>query len=155
MPLGEILSTSINTPCSRETFHQLPSSPVQPGGFLLTSVDFACCWETLRQLPSTFTVAERTSFNFCQLYMRPGYISSTFVNFSQLLGWLVHLQSTSVNFSCLRETFHHLPSTFSAAGRPSVNLCESTFRAAVVSPVNIPCHHGTFRQQPSTCRAAT
>ena len=106
--------------------HQLS---VQPGDLLSTYVNILCCQETFHQLPSTFCAAGRPSINF--VIFPCGWGPS--VNFCQRSVQPGDLLSTYVNILCCQETFHQLPSTFCAAGRPSINF------------VIFPCGWETFR----------
>ena len=153
MRLGDIQSTSVNIPCSRETFCQLLSSvrvARRP------SVDFPYGWDNLRELPSTF--------------LQPGDFLSTFINFScsqitfyQLSVWPGDLLTTSVNSPGGRETFHQPPSTFRTVGRPSFNFpfsketfrqLSSTFSAGGRTSIKILCGQETYHQLPSNFCAA-
>ena len=144
----DLLSTCVILPCGWETLCQLLSTfsaatdflsnfctTARPffnfqGNLLQISVKFPCCQITLRQFPfgletlrqflSTFCVTGIFSVNFLQLSVLPEYFLTT-----------------SMLFPCCQKTFcqenfGQLPSTFRAAGRPSVNF------------VNFPCGRETF-----------
>ena len=100
MPLSHLLSTSIKFPCTWETFHQLPSTFLQPVD-LSNSVNFfcsrqtfcqfSCRWETFHQLRqlsvwlgdllSTFRATDRSSINLRQLSVPSEDLPSISVNF--------------------------------------------------------------------------
>ena len=84
----------------------------------------------------------------CKISVQPGELPSTYVNFLFGLELSVHflelfvspghILSTSINIPCRWENFFQFPSTFRAARRLSVNICQffmrvrdlpSTFRA--------------------------
>ena len=125
---------------------------LQLGYFTSISVNFPCGQEASHQLLSTFHVAERPSIYFCQLSMQTG-----------------KFPSTSVNFLCGQENFHQLPTTFLSAGRSSVNFRQLSvwpgelllifvnfpFGRPSVNLSAIPCSRETFRELPSTFRAAS
>ena len=90
-------------------------------------------------LPTTFHVGGRHSVNFCELFMQPADLPSTFVNFpsrketfcrlSSSFVRLVDLPSTfiaarkySMNFPYGLENFRQILSTFRAPGRHSINF---------------------------------
>ena len=118
---GDLPSTSVNFPCSQETFHQLPST------FCVARrpfVSFLCDWETFRQyLGGRETFLQHLSnsreagrsVKFLQLSVEPGDLSST--SFTFTCGWETICQpslwpedfpSNSVNFPCGLETFRQL-----------------------------------------------
>ena len=136
--LGELLSSSVNISCGWEIFCQLS---VQPGDFSPTYVNFPCDRETFRQLPSNFRAARRsppTSVNLlcCREI------------FHQLSVWPVGFLITSGSFPCDSSTFHELPSTFLAAGRPSVQFCQLSVqqRELLSKSVKFLCNQKNFRQ---------
>ena len=112
-----------STFCHRENFLQHQSILCAAGS---SSVNFSCGQDAFHQLQSNFRAAERSSVTFCQHSLCPGELSSTSVN---LLFW----QKTFCELPCGRENFCQLPSTFCAAGRPSINfrqlvVCRETNR---------------------------
>ena len=142
-----------------DNFRQLS---VQVEDLPSTSINFPCSRETFRQLPPILCAAWRPSINLRQLSVQPEDLPSTSVHFSccrqtfrQLFVSPGDIPSTSVNFPCSRETFIQLPSTFLSGGTLFVNIHQislqpgdlSTFRAAgrlSVHFVNIPCSRETL-----------
>ena len=99
--------------------------------------------------------------NFCQLSRQPGYLASTFVDFQR--GWetLRQLPSTfrtarrpSMNFPCSVRpciSFQQLP----FGQKPSVNFSQQCMLGDLPqTSIKFPCSRDTFRQIPSTFRAA-
>ena len=154
MQWGHLSLTSVNFPCNSTTCHQLPSTFL-PVALLSTSVNIPCGWEIFHQLSvlpgdlpltSVYFTCDRPSANFYQLFLLLGDLLPTSINlpccrviFLQLFVQPVGLPITFGNFPCDSATFPELPSTFLAAGRPSVNFCPcsvwpgdllSTFHAA-------------------------
>ena len=177
---GNLLSTSIDMPCSRETFNQLPSTYhftwrlsvnfgqlfVQPRDLLSTSVNFLCGQETFRQLPSTLCSTRRFFVNLCQLSVREGDLSSTSViirvagrpsiNFRQLFLWQGDHPTTYANFPCGARDFPSASINF-MCGRETFRLLPSSYRAAGRPPVNFVnflYRQKSFRQHLSTSHAA-
>ena len=113
---GDLPSTSVNFPCCQKTFRQLS---VNTGDLPLTFVNLPCFQYIFLQFTSTFHVARRPSANFCELYMWPEEIPSTFCASGRSAQIFVY-------FPCGWETFRPLPSTFV----PPVTFCQllSTFR---------------------------
>ena len=159
---GDLLSTFVNVPCSRETFRQLLST------FRATSrhsVKFQSSQTIFHPLASTFHASKtkRHFVNFRHLSEQLGEFPSTSVNFlfgqetlrhvpsilhtagrsstifRQLFMRPGHYLSISINFLCSRDTFHQLLSSFHAARRPSFNFL---------------CNWVNFQQLPSTFHSA-
>ena len=114
MQLIEFPATFVNFQCGQETFLQLPFS-VRPIVF--------------RQLPSTFRPARRPSvnipcslenFNFCQIFVRPEDLPSTFVRPGDFM-------QASVNFNCSLDIFRPIPSTFRVPGWTCVKFHQLSF----------------------------
>ena len=146
---------SINFPCDRETFCQLPSTCLAAGRLLSTfraterlSVNFCqlpCDLKTFRQL----FVLQGSFVNFRQLSMRPEDLPSKFLcgqNTVRLLSvWPGDLPSISVYLPCSRDTFRQPQLPFHAAGRPIMNF----FQLSVLSE-EIPSSFMQLGDLPST-----
>ena len=110
VPSKDLLSTSVKFSSIQETFHQLPSTFLQPVD-LSNSVNFFAAGR-----PSVnFHAAGRPFINFRQLYVWPGDLLSTFcaatapsINFRQLFVPLEDFLSTYVNFLCGHNNFSEL-----------------------------------------------
>ena len=172
-PFHQLSSTFNVVKKPSDNFRQLS---MQPGDLLSTSVNFLCSLETFLHVLFTFCAAGRPSDNIHQLSVRPGDLPptsikfpcgrKTSVNFRLLSVWPGDLPSIYVNLLCGREIFCQLLSTFCTGWRPSVNFCQlnmqseklpSTLRVARRLPstsFNFPCGRESFRQLPSTFRAA-
>ena len=120
---GDLLSTSVNFPCSQNIFCHLST---WTGDLPSTSVNFSSVRETFRQFPLTFL---RFFLNFRQLFMW----QKTFHELSMRPGELPSILSTfhtagRASINCchlfvLPSMFHRIPSSLLLAGRPSVNFC--------------------------------
>ena len=85
--LWDLLSTSVNFPCAFSS----PSNFCAPAGSFLNILHG---YRTFHQHQSTFRASVGLTANLRQLFVRPGYILSTFC----LAGW------PSVNFHCIHGT---------------------------------------------------
>ena len=165
---GDLLSTSVNILCCRETFRQFlstfsvaktpsvnfpcgqeicqsPSTVCTAG---LSSVNILFHQVTFCQLVLIFFAAARSSINFCQHSLWPRDHLSTSVNyprgretFSQIHRLSVqpgHYLPTAINILCSWETLRQLPSTFHMAGRPFVKF-PPNFREGRRPSINFPC----------------
>ena len=139
---------------------------VQPEDLLSTSVNFLCGRETSRKLPSYLGAVGRPSVNFRQFLC--GWDRSGQKRFRQHSLRSGSLPPTFVNIPYDPKTFHKLSSTFRVAGRPSstsVNFYVARRRSVIfhqlsVQPgdrpptsVNILCVPVTFCKITSTFHA--
>ena len=124
MRVADFPSTSINFPCSRETFCQLSTTfrdDRRPSVnfcqlFVRLEVLPSTLYAAFRQFPSTFCSAMRPFVNFHQLSVQPE-------DFCRLAMRAGDLPSYYAKFTCRCETFCQLPSAFRVASRLSVNFC--------------------------------
>ena len=126
---------------------------------LSSSVNIPCGRGTYCQLPSTFRAAAKPSVNFPCIHIL--CISGTFSQLS-VRPWYLNFSYGSGNFHQTTVRSRDLPSTFFVSAQPSVNFrhlsifcwtfCKltSNFRASEGSSVNFLCIHGTFCKLLST-----
>ena len=131
MWVGYFSSTSVNFPCGQKTLRQLS---VWQGYFTSTTIKFLC--------------SQGPPVNFCQLFVQPEDLPSTFHATGDL-------PSNSINFPCGQEILRQLLSTFHTDWRTSANYHQlsvqpgdlpSTFLATGRLFVNFLCGLKTFRQ---------
>ena len=137
---------SVNFPCVRETFRELPSTfrtdqrtsvcfrecSLRPGDLTSTCVNILWSWKTFRQLPAIFRVVRKWSVNFRLHFVRPIHHQSTFHSARGPSVKFLCGRGPSINFRQLSVMLGDLPSTsvIFTCGRCTFHELLSTFHAA-------------------------
>ena len=138
---------------------------VQLGNHPSTSINSSCGWETYHQLPSTFCAARRPSVYFHPLSMRPGDLLSTSgkipyvrLNFRQLPSYFERMgdTSTSMNVPCSGEAFRQIsapprehPYTYTAGRQKTFHQLSMWLGEIPSDSVIFPCDRKSFQQLPA------